>query len=147
MNSLIPTDPELDKIGIAVQGRVSRRQRNLRRASILGIAGVSVAVVTGGSAWIMLANQTMRETAAYCYAEDSTTSAFVTVAANGSADAVSLCEAVWRAGAIGEGREPSDGTSFPVPDLVACLRSDGVRSVFPVGTGESTLCATLGLSD
>jgi hypothetical protein len=163
MRSIEPTEQEFAALGQTLLARAAtedRRRTLQRRASIAGAIGL-VGIVGMGAAWAALANPALRDNAAYCYSEPDQNSAFVTVGAPAAeapdgtihqqeADALDMCAAVWRIGAVGPHatQPPIDGIEYDIPPLEACLRLDGVTAVFPNEQREAhdPFCRRLGLA-
>lgn len=163
MRSIEPTEQEFAALGQALLARAAtedRRRTLQRRATIAGAIGL-VGMAGMGAAWAALANPVLRDSAAYCYSEPDQNSAFVTVGAPDAeapdgttrqqeAEAVDMCAAVWRIGAVGPHatQPPVDGIEYEVPTLEACLRLDGVTAVFPNEQREAhdPFCRRLGLA-
>lgn len=163
MRSIEPTAQEFAALGQTLLARAANedRLRTLqRRATIAGAIGL-VAIAGMGAAWAALANPVLRDNAAYCYSEPNQNSAFVTVGAPAAeapdgtihqqeADALDMCAAVWRIGAVGPHatQPPIDGIEYDIPPLEACLRLDGVTAVFPNEQREAhdPFCRRLGLA-
>ena len=129
----------------------ARRRRRRRDFALGSVAGVAVAVVLGGAAWVVAAPAQVRERQVWCYPEADLSS----VPAEGQRSpsdtvedaagyAVEFCAALWEAGIVG-GADPAG-----VPDLDLCSRNDGTYAVLPRENGDSRtnedFCATLSLS-
>ncbi|MGX5696982.1 hypothetical protein ACWKWP_12345 [Agromyces soli] len=157
MSGQFPTDLEFDRMRQNLVGNANAWERkNARTRKIAAIAAIgAVALVGAGVAWVALASPELRENAVYCYSDADQSSKFSTVVRgeaevpDGSlpvADAIELCEAAWRAGAVGQPAPPPPDGDFPVPPLQACVRLDGVTAVFPSdGSSTDEFCRDLGL--
>ncbi|GAA1061968.1 hypothetical protein [Agromyces bracchium] len=163
MRSIEPTEQDyaaLERTLLARAAAEDRRRTLQRRVTIIGAIGL-VGVAGMGAAWAVLANPVLRDNAAYCYSEPDPNSAFVTAGAPAAeapdgtirlqeADALDMCAAVWRIGAVGPHatQPPVDGIEYEIPPLEACLRLDGVTAVFPNEQREAhePFCRRLGLA-
>ncbi|WP_133163793.1 hypothetical protein [Cryobacterium zongtaii] len=161
MNDFTLSDDAFARIGQAVTAKAAAADRSrLRRHKIAAWGAVGVAAATGvGAAWVAQATPELRENAVYCYSEASTGSEFATVASplaetsDGetiqlSGSAIAMCAAVWEIGEIGgNGIQPEEGKSYLIPPLQACVRNDGVTSVFPADAEKTgaQFCRDLGL--
>lgn len=163
MIDLEPSLQEYEELGRGLVAKALRHERasRIRRRTATG-AVIGILAVGGiGAAWVALADAALRTNAAYCHAEADPASSFVGVGAppaespDGSllqldVDPIELCSAVWRIGAVGPHatQPPVDGVTYDVPDLIACLRLDGIVAVFPEEEGRSgaELCRSLGLA-
>jgi len=137
------------------------------RLVAVGAAAVILAG-TGGTAWVTLATQEMRSHTAYCYAQADANSRFTQVGSPSNATgsdgtpvslsapqdrftaAVDNCAAVWSIGFFESATPPKDdGSTYAVPNLLACVRSDQVPAVFPRdrsdGLTDQEFCRDLGL--
>lgn len=156
----LPHDSSERMASLLSKGLDARRSRRRTRAILAGAAGAVLAVGgTAGAAVVMMANQQQQTRTAYCYSAADTDSQYTQVGladqtygpdgttsvepsgSDRAAFAVDLCEATWRAGIL-----PADYGQLP--DLVACLREDGVPAVFPVpGDGSpDDVCEMVGLA-
>ncbi|WP_353808606.1 hypothetical protein [Agromyces sp. SYSU T00194] len=158
MTKYLPTDQEFAAMRESVVNGVSAWERTRTRHRKVGVVcAVSIAAVaTAGAAWAALASPQLRDDAVYCYSEANQSSVFATVvnpeaeSPDGpeelDASAIELCEAAWRAGVVGQPAQSSEGVQFPVPELQACVRLDGVTAVFPSDDRpEEEFCRELGL--
>lgn len=123
-------------------------KRSTKRRTRILLAGAASAVLvvggTAGGAAIIMAIQQAQTRSAYCldlgsqytqvgladqpYGPDGTVSV-EPAGEDRESFAIDTCEATWRAGIL-----PADNGR--IPDLVACLRQDGVPAVFPSKAGE-----------
>jgi hypothetical protein len=163
MRPIEPTEQEFAALGEALLARAAtadRRRTLRRRATVAGAIGL-VSLAGMGAAWAALASPLLRDNAAYCYSEPDQNSAFVTAGAPAAeapdgatvqqqADAIDMCAAVWRIGAVGPHatQPPVDGIEYEIPPLEACVRLDGVTAVFPNEQREAhdPFCRRLGLA-
>ena len=169
-----PTDADFGRLEERLLRTVDARQAHRRHRHLAVLAASAVLLVAGGSAtaWVTMATPELRSLSAYCYGDASTDSAF-TQAGSPSApvgsidpvdDAVAKCAAVWNvdfftsrsgsAATAGPEAQTSGNDlvhSYPIPDLQACQRPDGVLAVFPVwadnpdGDDPDAFCAAVGL--
>jgi hypothetical protein len=59
-----------------------------------------------------------------------------------------MCATVWSMGFFESESPPEDnGRSYPVPDLITCVRADGRLGVFPVAEYGEETCRMLGLAE
>lgn len=157
-----PSTGEYDALGRRISAevdRVARRERRTRQAIAIGAATAALSAV--GAVW--LASSDFQDYGAYCYSGPSTSASYVTISSATEAHgadgrvqpapripALEMCAAAWRIGAVGPHatQPPIEGNEYAVPDLVACLRGDGVTAVFPDVEllGETALCARQGLA-
>lgn len=147
--------------GQILEGIAKRRVRR-RRAKIAAMvsAGAVVGASLTGGAFALFAGQEEQVYSAYCYSQPSTDSVYTQAVISNAvdrvtgeqgtrepADALDLCAAMWSSGVIGQDRSPDNPNAhlYPVPTLQACVRSDGVRAVFP--SDDTSICEKLGLED
>lgn len=138
-------------------------KRSAKRRTRILVAGAASAVLmvggTAGAAAVIMANQQAQTRSAYCYSAADLGSQYTQVGLadqtygpdgtvsvepageDRAAFAIDMCEATWRAGIL-----PADNGR--IPDLVACIREDGVPAVFPSKDGEqpSDVCESVGLA-
>lgn len=163
MTKIEPSPEEYAELGRLLVARAIKHDHvtTIRRSIVVGTASGLLAVGAMGAAWVALANPALRTNAAYCHAEADASSDFVGVGAPAAeaedgtllaqgVDPIELCAAVWRIGAVGPHatEPPVDGVTYGVPDLTACIRLDGIVSVFPDehGRSDDELCRELGLA-
>ncbi|TFD93984.1 hypothetical protein E3T61_02975 [Cryobacterium lactosi] len=169
-----PTDGDFERLEERLLHTVDAQLAHRRHRHRAVLAASAVLLVAGGSAtaWVTRATPELRTMSAYCYADASTDSVFTQTgspdAQAGIADpvdaAMAKCAAVWNidfftppSGSAAEaGRRPEGAAddlllSYPVPDLQACQRPDGVLAVFPVWADNpdaddpDAFCAAVGL--
>ncbi|GAA4481298.1 hypothetical protein GCM10023171_09550 [Microbacterium panaciterrae] len=132
--------------------KASSRRRTRRHRWVAGATALAI-TLGAGTAWIVLANQHLRERATYCYAKADVNARYATVAAtdettSAAGQAVDRCAGLWQIGYFDSASPASDdGRAHAVPTLEACVRPDGVYAVFPNTEGDtSKFCERLGLT-
>lgn len=127
---------------------------------IAAAAGATLIVGgTAGTVAVIMASQHVQTRSAYCYSAADLGSQYTQVGLpdrtydsdgtvsvepageDRAAFAIDMCQAAWRAGIL-----PAENGR--IPDLVACLREDGVPAVFPSTSGEQArdVCQAVGLA-
>ncbi len=150
--------PELrEQMGDWVMGYVHRRKRLRRRLTVAGVSFAVGAAVIGVSAWVALAPQSVVDRHVTCFEHPTLSSRSIesVLSDSGSvhdpaANAVSLCEDLWRVGGLHVGGPVanSGGDVYAVPSLTLCARTNGTYTVFPRPADPVTpaaFCDSLGL--
>jgi len=143
------------RLGLASGGSRGRRTKMIA-AGVIGATVIGGG--TAGATAILMASQQAQTRSAYCYSAADVNSQYTQVGLpaetygqdgtttieptreDRAAFALDLCGSVWRAGIF-------DLDNERLPDLVACVRDDGVPAVFPRDGGgpSEAACAQLGL--
>jgi hypothetical protein len=157
-----PPPPPMDEARQAAMRRqlvaMATGRAPSRRPLLLagGAAVVAIATSAGAYAFVSHSATVTDKSEARCYTEASLTGGndFTTVAelapGRGRAqvdDAISVCSDLWRQGFLALGathiaQRPDTSVNHQVPQLTACVLSDGTAAVFP---GPPSTCEALSL--
>lgn len=139
---------------------ITPKARRRKRVWWIGAATAGVVVAgAGGAAAYLTAQSTPPTSSVYCYSmpqagagHDFPGTTITLVGANGASavvgDAVDTCAQAWRDGVLVLGSRVVGTDITPmghhaVPELVACVRTDGTVAVMP---GEPEVCRTVGMA-
>lgn len=160
----LPSDADLERMLSATMGAITakgRRKTKKHRLAAIGLVGLLALGSTAAGIAIARASQGAINYTAVCFAAADTNSThFATLYLPGDlkeqqatpvAERVRLateqCAASWAVGTFEKNRSSiPEGTTFPVPNLVACQLPDERLGIFPSKTSPAETCSALQLA-